>query len=464
MRAIQSHVSILTNQEIEKIHNASLEILEEMGIFIPHETFLRRLEKMGAVVDYTKMTVRFPKRIIIEMIEQIRKESTLPTEGTPVRQLKGHISTSIFINDYRTKTKRYGKLDDIKKGICLVRFLPNIGSCNAVCVPSDVNPALSDLYGFALVYQYADREGGTYVLSPRTANYILDITEIMGQTGSYLFETVSPLKVRRETLEIALIYAERGHDLSIAPMIVGGTTGPVTMAGMMTMINAEVLGSLFCCRTITGRIPNVYCHGSHLSDPKTMLCSFGSPIQSLIGVATTQMANFYGMEAINNVALTDALKPDFQAGFEKAISAVMSGLSGSVGLGCQGLVGADQGFSFEQLILDNEWLDYYNFILRGFDVNDEKIGLDAIFAAGIGGNFISEEHTAIHFRDSYWHSEIFGRESWDAWLNNGGREIEERAHEVFERLISGYTAMEPAVPEDVFRRIDAVVYDAERMQ
>ena len=76
-----------------------------------------------------------------------------------------------------------------------------------------------------------------------------------------------------------------------------------------------------------------------------------------------QLGRFYGIKRVANVGLTDALMPDFQCGMEKAATAIFSALAGIQKIGCQGLVGADQGFSFEQLVIDNEWMGFCNYIL-----------------------------------------------------------------------------------------------------
>jgi trimethylamine--corrinoid protein Co-methyltransferase len=111
--------------------------------------------------------------------------------------------------------------------------------------------------------------------------YIMDMAEALGRHGSCLLETVSPLRFRRETLEIALLFASRHHGLAIAPMVMGGTTGPATLAGMCAPLNTEV--------------PGFYGHGSRAADPGTFLCSFGSPAQSLLGIATAQLGASYGL-------------------------------------------------------------------------------------------------------------------------------------------------------------------------
>ncbi|NLO83437.1 MAG: hypothetical protein GX094_10360 [Clostridiales bacterium] len=456
MKGLRAKVEVLSRDEILQIHKAALGVLEKTGMSMPSEECLRRCERAGAVVDYDKEIMRIPASVMEDLLKEFKANNPEGKDPLKREPIQGHISTQIFVVDYKTKKRRYGLADDIKKGIALVKHLDNIASCNAICVPSDVDSRVTDLYSYLQLYKYSEKAGGTYILTPRTAQYILDMADCMGRKEWYLFESISPLRFRKETLEIGLLFADRGHHLSIAPMVMGGSTGPVTMAGVMTLLTAEILGSLFACHALTGRFHGFYGHGSHSTDPSTLLCSFGSPNQALIGIASAQMGEFYGMGSGSNSALSDALQLDFQGGFEKASSMIFSCLAGTVSIGCQGIAGADQGFSFEQLVIDNEWLDAYNYIISGFEVNEDTIAEELIKSVGIGGNFMAEEHTVRYLRDSWWPSKLFTRYDWDAWISGGAVGLEARAHERVEDLTAGYQNMDPVIPSDKVEELEKI--------
>lgn len=459
MSRLRSTVEVLARDEVQAIHEASLRILATTGLGIPHEACLERCRAQGAVVDADRQVARFPVEVMEQFLAAVR--SAAPSAGDPMERspLRGDISTQIHVVDYASRSRRPGTSRDILRGIALVDHLANIPRSNAVCVPADVDPRVSDLHAFRLLYRYSRKPGGTYILTPRTAACIMDMADALGRRESYLLETVSPLRYRRETLEMALAFAGRRHGLAIAPMVMGGTTGPVTLAGTCTLMNTEVLGSLFVCHALSGDLPGFYVHGSHAADPRNLLCSFGSPSQSLLGIATAQLGAFYGLPAGSNAGLSDALQPDFQCGMEKLSSAIFSGLAGTVQIGCQGIAGADQGFSFEQLVLDNEWLDAYNFVVAGFAADRDAIAEDLIAAVGIGGAFVAEAHTARHLRASWWDSDLFPRAGWDAWTSRGGETSLERAHRRVEELTSGWETMPPVLSG---RQADDIERIAER--
>ena len=438
-------VEVLSRDEILAIHEASLGVLEKTGLSMPYDACLKLCERNGAVADYERQVARIPGRVMEQFLSRLR--SANPPVRDPMLRgpIHGDISTQVHVVDYAASQRRLGTTRDILKGIALVERLPNIPRANAVCVPSDVDPRVSDLHSYSLLYRYARKPGGTYILSVRTAACIMDMADALGRRESYLLETVSPLGFRRETLEMALLFASRHHGLAIAPMVMGGTTGPVTPAGTCALFNAEALGSLFVCHALSGEMPGFYVHGSHAADPRTLLCSFGSPSQSLLGIATAQLGAFYGLPSGSNSALSDSLQPDFQCGMEKLSSAVFSCLAGTVGIGCQGIAGADQGFSFEQLVLDNEWLDSYNFIVKGFEANRATIAEELIETVGIRGTYAAEAHTADHLRASWWDSGLFERVGWDVWASRGAATSLERAHRRVEELTSGWEQMPPVV-------------------
>jgi trimethylamine--corrinoid protein Co-methyltransferase len=188
-----------------------------------------------------------------------------------------------------------------------------------------------------------------------------------------------------------------------------------------------------------------------------MICSFGSPNQALFGICMAQLGRFYGIRRVANVGLTDSLRPDFQCGIEKAVSAVFGSLAGIQTIGCQGLVGADQGFSYEQLVLDNEWMEFYNFILRGVEVTEETIAADVIEAIGIGGNFLGEEHTAKNFRKSLFQSKLLNRQDWETWIADGGKDTLARAHDYVGDMTANYRAALPVCTAQQFDELARIV-------
>lgn len=460
MRQVAGMIDIMTREECQMIHDSSMRILSEIGLSIPNKEVLKMCEEVGAVVDYTREVITIPTTIMEAFIEKVKVKSKFEIKER--NKLGGSISTQIFLVDYMTKTRRYGLMDDIYKGIKLLDALENFHGNGAVVVPSDVPHNCTDIKSFHAIYSYAKKPGGTFILSATSAKYIVEMSKIMGRDVGYFLETVSPLQYRKESLDMALVMTKMGMGIGVGPMVIGGAIGPVTIAGNMTLQNAEILGSMFVGYALTGQLNYGYGCYNHSMDLKTMLCSFGSPNQSLLGMAAGQMGRYYGIYSVSNSGLTDSVVPDFQAGFQKASNGIFSLLAGTSGVGGQGIVGADQGFSFEQLVIDNEWMSNYNYIMSGFEVSEETIGLDTIKEVGIGGDFVSEEHTVEHMRDSYRVSKLFTADTWEAFKRAGDITTLDLAHQYVEVTTKGYKEMEPVISSSTYDEITRILNEGEK--
>jgi trimethylamine--corrinoid protein Co-methyltransferase len=379
-------------------------------------------------------------------------------EENPLRDLKGNISTQVFYVEYPGRVRRKGTLDDVRRGIKVSDTLENIHNSIAIVIPSDMPWNQTDVASFREIYLYSRKPGGTYILTPTGARGIIEMGRAVGREMSYGLETVSPLGFQRSSLEMALLFVREKMGVWVGPMVIGGATGPMTIWGNTVLQNAEIIGTNFLIFAMSGMMSG-YGSGNHTMDMRTTLCSFGSPNQALLAMMNAQMARYYGWYGGSNSALADACLPDYQCGFEKAFNGLFGALSGNAGIGCQGIVGADQGVSLEQLVLDNDWLDAYNYVLRGVEPDDEA--LELIERIGIGGNFLSEDHTVAHMRANYWEapSRSFWRDQWESWKDAGMKTIYDRAHDYVERVSAGYRDADPVLEPAKAGEIERIYRD-----
>lgn len=452
MKNIKASIDVLSYAEKELIHDKSLSILEKIGVKAPHKEFLNLMEEHGAVIDRQAQVVRFPRRLMENMLEDFKSKAP---EDREVSKLKGQISTQIFIVDYQSRVRRYGLMDDVMKGIALLDKLDNFERADAVVIPSDVSNDVTDILSYQKLYTYSKKGGGSYILTPMSAEYICDMAKVMGTTENYVFQTVSPLQFMPETLDIAMVFRKKGMPSGASPFVQSMGSGPVTVAGSLLLQNSEQLACMFCTKALGGSLGG-YNAGIHPLDVSTLLCSFGSPNLAVSSMAGSSMARFYGLYPGSNTGLTDALLPDFQCGFEKALTASFAAFSGNGSIGCQGIVGADQGISLEQLILDNEWISAFNYAVSGIEVTEETLAEALIHEIGIGGSFIQEEHTVRNMRSSYWTSKLFNRQAWDSLMNKDKPELIDMAYAMVEEYTKGYKNMEPVISPSIKDEIDRI--------
>ncbi|MFN2237062.1 MAG: trimethylamine methyltransferase family protein [Anaerolineales bacterium] len=469
MKKINSKIEILTQDEIEQIHQATLEVLSEVGVRFPQERILAMLEERGALVDRETGIARLPK----SLVEQALRE-TRPTQAEDVlppyhgRNYKVGPGNQANIVDYKATSRRQGTTEDVIKGLVLCNELPYVGRAMPLVTPADIPGYMGDLYGYYLCTLYSKKPYGVYICSPESAKQIIRMWEIVRDEPSragfdphvgYLLEPNGSLSFDRFSLEMAMIFAEAGHNIHVAPMAMTGLDAPVTLAGTMVMQNAYNLAGIVFTWLIKGT--GDWSGAAHSVDMRSMLCSFGSPNQVLIGLAAIQLGGYYGYQIGVNSGLTDACIPDFQSGFEKGMTGMVALLAGAAGIGAQGIVGADQGTSFEQLVIDNEWASAFSHIFElGVEVNEETLGVDVIKKVGVSGSFIAEDHTVKYARDTYWKSELFNQASWEAWNANGAKDVHQMAHEKVEKILAKHYPPEVLVSQAVVEQINAIIEEA----
>lgn len=468
MERIRAKVEVLSEDEIEAIHRATLEVLETVGCRLPHARVLERLAEAEAEVDRATGCARLPAELVERALAALSGGRRITPEAKYQRsvvrdgRVRIGVSTQANIVDYGARQRRRGTTEDVLKGIVLCNELPHVGSAMPLVVPSDVPPHMADVYGYALCALYSRKPYGAYILSREAARLIQRIAEIRsgGQKPHlcYLLEPNGALSYDEFSLEMAVMFAEEGHAFALGPMAMMGLDAPVTYAGTLVMQNAyNLIGNVIAW---LWDVPGSWGGSAHSFDLRSGLCSFGSPNQILLGLAAVQIGNWYGFECGANCALTDACVPDFQAGFEKGAS-VMAMLLAGAGYGAQGIVGADQGVSLEQLVIDDEWASAMEHIFsRGVAVTPETLGVEAIRRVGILGSFLSDPHTLAHLRDTQWASTLFNYECWDAWMARGGKDVYARAHERVQQILSQHYPPALQVSEPVAAAIHSVLEEA----
>ncbi len=452
---IRNLIKILTDSEVERLHGESMQVLERVGMKVPNAEALELCRKAGAIVDMDAQTIKIPRTVMEEAL-RVCRPAEAPDDNPPT-ELKGSISTQVFIVDYPGDVRRKGTMDDVRKGILVSDTLMNLYNSSAVVIPYDIPYNQTDIASFREIYKYSKRPGGTYILGATSGRGIIEMSKVMGRSCGYLLESISPLTFMQSSLDTAMVFVHEGMSLHAGPMVIGGASGPMTAWGNTVLQNAEVIGSNFVIFALTGNMTG-YGSANHTMDMRTTLCSFGSPNQALLGMMTAQMARYYGWYSGSNSALSDACLPDYQCGFEKAFNGLFGVLAGNHGIGAQGIVGADQGISLEQLVLDNEWMDAYNYVLKGVQPDDEAVSL--IEKVGIGGNFLAEEHTLDNMRDNYWEApgRTFWRDQWEPWKDRGSRSIYDRAHDYVEKVSKDYQNAEVVISASQAEEIDRI-YD-----
>jgi trimethylamine--corrinoid protein Co-methyltransferase len=470
-------LEFLSPDEIGQIHKASLSILEDVGVLAPSETILEILSARGAAVDFDSQVVRFPRRLVKEVIEKTPKSFEVTPAYFENRFKVGDGVLKLWMNytqdicEWKTGERRLCSQEDMMKGILLGNALPFVGNNNVIGTPEGVPPEIVDLYCWYVLYQYSTKACNSWIYNLRSARHILDLA--IAAAGSednlrtkknlmYYAESISPLKWGRHTLDIMQLYSKYEVPIFLGPMVSAGGSGPVTLAGALALANAEILSGTIIINCLNPNQPIIYPSLITPLNMRTAMISYGAPEVALLAAASAQIAGHYGLPCSGNVHLSDSNQPDFQYGYEKAATfalALAAGMEmwGIVGYHAAGHMGTNPGVSsLEGLVLDDECFGYMARILRGIEVNEETLALDAIREVGIGGNFLDHGHTFNHFKKELWDPGLFVRESYSNWLAGGKKSAIDNTYGRMEEIIRTRWPCEPAVVPETRRELEKV--------
>jgi trimethylamine--corrinoid protein Co-methyltransferase len=471
------HVEILSEKEIEAIHAGTMQILCDTGVMVHHNEALELLTQAGAEVQPDKKIARLGERLVMDSIEQAGKKYILYGRNPKMMARFGYGDFVLMSSpgqyswiDTESGQRREAAISDMNEAIKLGDALGNITIVGSMAQPQEISESYRDAYLTGELIKGTGKPTRCWVKNEKTARYILEIYRAVAGGAKALrdrpmveafLEPISPLRLPKDGLDIVREFARAGQPVSIGPMAMTSGTAPATLAATLAQENAEILAGVVITQLFAPGTPITYGGIPHIMDPRTSICSFGSPEQGLMAVAMVQMARYYGFPVYVNVCLTDAKIPDSQAGVEKGTSLLLAVLAGADTFGHCGICGTDHAGSLVWLALDNEIIEYVKRITRGFEVDAGTIAAEIVNKVGPGGNFLAEEHTVRHFRKELWMAgPAWTRQSWDGWANCGKLSMADRLRNQVKEILISHEP-EP-IEADLAKEIDSIVKAAEQ--
>ncbi|MBE9507874.1 MAG: trimethylamine methyltransferase family protein, partial [Chloroflexi bacterium] len=271
-------------------------------------------------------------------------------------------------------------------------------------------------------------------------------------------EPTAPLTHSHGAVRKVFLCAEKGIPICYTPGDSLGATTPVTLAGGIVQANAEALSGIVLHQVKAKGAPIISGFVVVPLDMRTGIFSYGAPDLRLTNSAFADIFHYYGIPMWSTVG-SDAHCLDAQAAMEHAFGTLMAALDGAnlihdIGYLGQGLLGNPAA-----IVMCNEIISYVKRIIRGFDISREKIGVEVIQKAGPGGSFLSQRHTANHFRQELWQPQFSNRDTPKTWMGKGSKSYEETVAQKALDILETYQP-EP-LPEDVRRKINEIARKAE---
>ena len=442
-----------TDGEKAQIHDASAGILNKVGVAFQDGGALAAFKKHGIKVDGQKVFITEPQiqkaletvPETFEITARNPEKSVTVGEGSPVC-VPGYGSPFIMTE---TGQRRKGILEDYINFCKLVHTSEHIDMTGYEMIePSDVPSAHAYLYMMQANMVYGDKPFMGASVPKHAAKDAIEMADILwGDSGHIrdkyvILPTINPLSplMWDDNMAAAIVtYAENNQPIMFENLVMSGSTGPVSLAGTITLQNAEILSGLVLTQLINPGLPVIFgCLGG-VTDMKTGNLSIGAPEGSMFVSATAQMAQYYGVPGRSGGNLTDAHIPDMQAGIESAICLYTAMRSGVTFLlhSC-GILGAYLSMSYEKFIIDEEIIAMVKRMMEPVVISDTTIDLETISQVGIGGEYLTHPKTLEQFRNEHYQPQLLTRLGYNEWVTDGSKDLCERASDIVKNRIASY--------------------------
>lgn len=439
------HLDVLPEATLERIHAATLRVLDRTGIEVRSDAMIRRLAAAGAQGVIEAGRVTFPPALVEEALA-LAPHALLLAGRDPGCDLEldgthGYLSVdgnAAEILDLATGERRPSTKDDLAQISRVADALPQIGFLWQGVAARDTPLASQPLH--ELQAQYANTTKHVQLMTaalPDQARGAVEIATIVAGGEAELrarpvlssFQTsLSPLTYDGPPLEAAAIYAEAGVPAGFVAMPISCATAPATRAAALVQSNAEILAGIVALELLVPGAPTFYGACGTVMDLRTGAASCGGPEDLLFQMAGAQLARRYCLPSNIGTFATGAKLPDWQAGVENGLSIVASWLGGADMLCGAGLLYGARVYSIAELLLDAEIFSLVRSMTEGVADADEDLALEVIEAVGPGGHYLAQPHTLRHMREQ-WQPRFFGRDAWEDWESAGRPQPPGRARE-----------------------------------
>jgi len=466
---------VLTEDQIREIHLATLEVLETVGIRILDADSLQLLKDAGCRLR-KKNIIRIPNWLVEEAILSTPSRITIyDRKGGEAMHLEGNkvyfgLGTDL-INTYDLKTGelRPSRLQDVVHAARIADSLQEIDFIASFALPQDVPTNLMYIECFKAMVENSIKPIFFTAAGKEDLSLIIEMAAAVAGGDDALrekpflihySEPTSPLSHSRSALRKLFLCADKRIPVNYTPALLSGATGPVTLAGALTVANAEALSGIVLHQLRAKGAPIISGFVATTMDMLTSAAVYGGPDFRLTHSACADLYHYYGIPMWGTAGASDAHCFDQQVAVEAAISILMAALDGAnlvhdIGYFGQGLIGSPA-----TIVMGSEIISYVKRIIRGFDISRERMGMEVIQEVGPGGNFLLKEQTRKLHRQEHWRPKYMNRDHPDIWKEKGGKNygeiVTQKAIEILE------THRPEPLSEEVRLTIGKIVEKAEK--
>jgi trimethylamine---corrinoid protein Co-methyltransferase len=455
----------LEPDELERLHEASLDILENIGLDFLDEEALVIWQKAGAKVDRQAQHVWPDRGLIMESIAtappSFRWRARNPAHEVVIGGNTiafGPCGGMAYVNDLDCG-RRPGTMSDYEDLLrvsqsCHALHFAAWEQVTAQDLPVNVRHLHRVRAGFKLTDKVVMEGAHGRIITADTLEMMrlvygtLDGDPVTGD----VINVNSPLRYDDRMLGGLITYARAGQVTFITPFILAGAMSPVTMAAALAQQNAEVLAGVALTQLVRPGAPVIYGGFTANIDLRSGSPSLGTPEGAWAHLVGGQLARRYNLPYRGSGSLTNSQVADAQAAYESAWTLWPAVLAHTnLIMHAAGWVDGGLTVSLEKYIIDLENLAMFQHFLKGFTIDDASLALDSIAEVGPGGHHFGTAHTQDRYRNAFYPSSLADRQSYDAWIASGGDDTARRANRIWKEILSRYEppAIDPAVAEAV---------------
>lgn len=459
---------VVSEDELEAIHDTSLTILEEMGMDFMHPQARAILKKAGAEVREGSERVRFDRHLILQAIQTCPSEFTLHARN-PERnvQIGGkHLAFAQVASPPNCSDlldgRRAGNQADFRNMVRLAQRYDIVHCTGGYPVePVDIHASIRHLDCLSDLAKLTDKPFHAYSLGQERNRDGLEIARIArGITAEQmerepsLFSIInssSPLRLDTPMLQGIMEMSSRNQIIMLTPFTLAGAMAPVTIAGALAQQNAEALAGIAFTQMVRPGAPVVYGGFTSNVDMKTGAPAFGTPEYMKAVLAGGQLCRKYGIPyRTSNVCAANTV--DAQAAYEAVFSLwALTQAGGNFIMHAAGWMEGGLTCSFEKFILDCDLLQMVAEFLTPLDVSPAGLGLDAVREVGPGGHYFGTAHTLERFETAFYAPLISDWRNFETWQEAGSPTAYQKAHAVWQKELAAYERppMDPAIEEEL---------------
>jgi trimethylamine--corrinoid protein Co-methyltransferase len=444
------NLSFLAQEDKEKIHQAVLEILSEIGMRINHDGAMALLTDAGCTVQDDGM-VKIPQDLVLKSIDSAPDNIAIyDREANHVMDLGGHRSyygtgsDLIYSLESETMQRHPCVLEDVAQAARVADAMPNLDFIMSFAHPSDIPASRAYLHSFQTMAANSVKPIVCTAADRGDLSEIWEIGRILRNGEDelqakpytiYYGEPVSPLQHAVESVDKLLFCAEKSMPVIYSPAPIAGSTAPMTVAGHVAQGLAECFCGLVIHQLKTRGAPFIMGMGPAVLDMATAQCSYNAPEYLLSYITIIEMSHFYNLPNWGYAGTTDSQVPDEQAAFEAGLETFIAEMAGSNLNHDVGYLDFGRTGSLDMIVILNEVIDQVRRLYRGIPVNDVTLALDVIKEVGADGNFLVHMHTLEHLQSTQWRPELINRTGYDKWQAEGSTSLLERAKKKLQQVL-----------------------------